>query len=392
MASVNWEKIKEISDMKKIARHCDKDCRLQDNHENEHIDKLVTIYNAQTYDYETICKRIDDRMEYLDSLPNQNKRKDRVIGFALEIPIPDGIPDSKSVDFLNKVNKIISNQIGSKNMLGSYLHFDEVHDYIDSSTKQKRTSMRHAHTLVTAAIDGKLNAREMSNKKNLVKLNNAIEKMCREDYGVAFLTGEKSKSKESVESLKLKSKALELEQRENVVEQREESVAQQEIDVEARERAVAKRESETDIVYKAAYKKLSEADKKLSEVTQREQAVAKREKSVQQAENSMTVKLAALQNRADELEAKELEYEEKMQKERKKMLKDIEQREAILKQRENELADKQKNFNAEVRKQAKSIVEREKEAAARVESDKNAQKQAEMLSESFSSSVFGSND
>ena len=73
--------------------------------------------------------------------------------------------------------------------------------------------MRHGQTLVTAAINGKLNGREMSKKANMTKLNKAVDKMCREDYGVPFLTGEQSKSNESVESLNLKSKALELEER-----------------------------------------------------------------------------------------------------------------------------------------------------------------------------------
>ena len=122
MASVNWEKMHTIGDIKRIARHCDKDCRLTDNHENEHINKELTPYNVQMFDYKTVCKRIDDRIEYLDSLQGQNNRKDRVIGFSLEIPIPDGIPNSKAVEFLNKANKIITNQIGSQNMIASYLH------------------------------------------------------------------------------------------------------------------------------------------------------------------------------------------------------------------------------------------------------------------------------
>lgn len=81
-------------------------------------------------------------------------------------------------------------------MIASYLHIDEIHEYIDAHTKQERTSMRHGQTLVTAAIKGKLNGREMSKKANMTKLNNAIDKMCMSDYGVPFLTGEKSKSNE----------------------------------------------------------------------------------------------------------------------------------------------------------------------------------------------------
>lgn len=329
MASVNWEKIHAVGEMKRIVRHCDKDCRLEDNHSNEHINKELTKYNVQMYDYKTVCKRIDDRMEYLDSLPNQNHKKNRVIGFSLEIPIPDGIPNKKKVEFLNKANKLISDQIGSHNMLASYFHADEIHDYIDAHTKQERTSMYHGHTFVSAAINGKLNAKEMSKRVNMIKLNNAIEEMCMENYGVHFLTGEQSKSNESVESLKLKSKALELDKR---------------------EKAVAQKESEADIIYKAAYKKLSEADKKLSEATQREEAVAKREASATQIENSLTIQIASIQNQADELE-----------------------------EAKNELEERERNFNAEVRKAAEKMLERQRQATATFEEFQKKQKQAERV-------------
>lgn len=335
MASVNWEKIHMVGEMKRKARHCDKDCRLKDNHSNEHINKKLTPYNVQMFDYETTCKRIDDRIEYLDSLQGQNNRKDRVIGFGLEIPIPDGIPDEKVVEFLNKANKIITNQIGSQNMIASYLHIDEVHDYIDAHTKQERTSMRHGHTLVTAAINGKLNGREMSKQANMTKLNKAIDKMCREDYGVAFLTGEKSKSNESVESLKLKSKALELDERENLVEQREEAVAHDEREVEEREKAVAQRESDLEAYDRITHRKREEAEKKLSEANSLMQEAKRREASAKQAENAMVIQNAALQNRADALE-----------------------------EAENELEERKRNFNAEVRKAAEKMLEREKAATA----------------------------
>lgn len=218
MASVDWKKLHTIQDIKNIGRHCDKECRLKDNHENEHIDKTKTHNNAQMCNYNEFCKRIDKRMEYLDSLPKQNKKSDRVIGFSLEYPIPDGIPDSKVIEFLNKANRLIYEQVGSENVIGSFLHVDEVHDYIDSETKQERTSMRHVHTIVTAAIDGKLNGKAMSSKANMCKLNNAIHEMAMRDYGVKFMDGSKRKSRDEVETLKNKSLKLENEklQSENV--------------------------------------------------------------------------------------------------------------------------------------------------------------------------------
>lgn len=218
MASVNWKKLHTIQEVKKLGRHCDKKCRLRDNHENVHIDKTKTHNNAQMCNYEEFCKRLDKRMEYLDSLPKQNKKPDRVIGFSLEYPIPDGIPDNKVIEFMNKANRLIYEQVGSENVIGSFLHVDEVHNYIDTETKQKRTSMRHAHTIVTAAIDGKLNGKAMSSRANMTKLNNVIHEMAMRDYGVKFMDGSKRKSRDEVETLKNKSLKLENEklQSENV--------------------------------------------------------------------------------------------------------------------------------------------------------------------------------
>lgn len=384
MAGVSWKnKLKIPQDIKRQLRHCDGNCRLQDNHANENINKDLTKFNLQTCNYDTACKRFDDRIAYLESLPNRNKKADKVLAFGLDIPIPDGIPNSELRNFTIKVNEIIKNTTGitSDDIVAIYVHVDEVHDYIDSSTKQERTSMRHIHQYVIPNIDNKLNGKIFSSRKNMIAVNNAIEEMCQKDYGVPFMTGEKTKSNESVESLKLKSKALELDERENLVEQREEAVAHDEREVEEREKAVAQRESDVEAYDRITHRKREEADKKLSEAVQREKAVAKREASVQQAENAMVIQNAALQNRADELEKAENELKEKIQQERKEMLQDVERREAILKQREN-------NFKAEVLKEAQSIVEREKQATAKLEEfdkQKTIENQLSKLSNKFGS-------
>lgn len=351
MASVDWKKLHTPQDVKQVMRHCDRDCRLQDNHDNENIDKSMTTYNLQNCDYATACKRYDDRIAYLDSLPKHNKRADRVTAIGLEIPIPDEIPNERVGEYANKVNKIITNLHGKENMLSSYVHVDEVHDYIDSRTKQNRTSMRHIHTFFIPEHDNKLNAKVVCSKKSMIEINKAVDEMTRNDYGISFLTGDydKTQSKQSVERLKLESLKLELEQREQNVEGREEAVAHDEIEINKREKLLNQQKSEIDIVYKSAYKKLSEADRKLSEVTKREQDVARREMSVKQSENAMVIQNAALQRRADELEESERKLEERKQ-----------------------------NFNAEVRKAAEKLLDRQKQAAS-MDDEFQKKRQAERL-------------
>lgn len=228
MASVDWQKIHTAGEAKAIFKHDDKECRLVDNHSNEHINKVLTECNLQTNDYETVCKNYNNRIEYLDSQPKANKRKDRVT------------------------------------------------DYVDSQTKQHRTSMRHIHTYFILEVNGKLNCNAISTKKNMIKLHNDIDKIAQEHFGVQFLTGEKSKSKDSVESLKLKSKSLELEQREKDIEGREEAVAYDEVELEARKKllderevALSKREQETDVVYRSASQRQIQSSQKLSRESKR---------------------------------------------------------------------------------------------------------------------------
>ena len=350
MAGVNWKnKLKSTQDIKRQLRHCDRDCRLQDNHANENINKDLTKHNLQTCDYDTACKRFDDRIAYLESMPKKNNKADKVLAFGLEIPIPDGVPNSELRNFTVKVNEIIKKKTGiqSDDIVSIYTHVDEIHDYIDSSTKQERTSMRHIHQYVIPNINDKLNGKAFSSRKNMIAVNNAIEEMCQKDYGVPFMTGEKTKSTESVESLKLKSKALELDERENLVEQREEAVAHDERELDKREKAVAQRESDAEAYDRITHRKREEAEKKLSEANRLMEEAKRREASARQAENAMVIQNAALQNRADELE-----------------------------EAKNELEERKRNFNAEVRKAAEKMLERQRNATATFEEFENKEKQA----------------
>ena len=109
---------------------------------------------------------------------------------------------------------IISEQYGEDNIIGLYTHYDEKHTYIDAETGKERTSRDHMHVYVIREIDGKLNGKKFSSKRNMTKLNNSIQKMTQADYGIDFMNGTKRKSKDSVETLKRRSEERAIEQRE----------------------------------------------------------------------------------------------------------------------------------------------------------------------------------
>lgn len=207
MASVDFEKIKTVQQLKAYIRHCDKEERKKLEHANKNIDKNKTNRNMQTkWSYEEICKKIDEKMSYFDSLEGQNKRKDRTIGFGMNVPIPDGIPDDKLAECCNKVIRIIKSEQGKDNFIGAYVHVDEVHSYKDAKTGQDRESMRHIQVYDFCADEnGKLNGKQFSSRRNMIKLNKAIHEMMKRDYGVDFMNGTQKKSKDTVEYLKSES-------------------------------------------------------------------------------------------------------------------------------------------------------------------------------------------
>lgn len=215
MAGVNFEKIKSAQHGKALLKHCDKEKRLQtENHSNQQINKALSGSNMQYNNstYESTCKRWDDRIAFLDTLEGQNKRKDRVILFGLEIPCPADLPADKEVDWMKQVNQILLSRFGRDNVMNLYFHRDEKHIYRDSETGEKRESRNHIHAFVVPEIDGKLNGKAFSSKKNMIDLNNQIQLMTQQQFGVDFMDGSKKRSNKSVESLKNASKQRETEE------------------------------------------------------------------------------------------------------------------------------------------------------------------------------------
>lgn len=214
MASVNFQKFKSVTEAKAVLRHCDKEERLAtQRHTNQDINKSHTRANKQLKgNYKETCKRFDERIDFLDSLEGANKRKDRVIMFSLDIPVPKDMKPADYDDWFLKVRNEVAKQYGKENVLQMYVHKDEQHKYVNAETKQECVSRVHAHIPVIPVKDNKLNGKWFSSRANMVKLNNAIQEMTTNDYGLEFMDGSKKKSKASVESLKRASERLKEEQ------------------------------------------------------------------------------------------------------------------------------------------------------------------------------------
>lgn len=224
MASVNIKKHNSTSSAK-VMLHNDKDDRAKDerNHANKHINKQLTANNKQVFDQETANMRKKERLDELDAHPKANKRKDRIVDIAFEAPIPEFVPEAKRIAFVNAFNRAVCEcaNINSRYLINSYLHVDEVHEYVDSETSLSKTSLTHVHTHVIPAFtneDGSvsLNAKKVYDRGLPNRINQAMDDYCMKTYNKTYRDGTKKKGK-SVESVKKVSAELGLMKQEQSV-------------------------------------------------------------------------------------------------------------------------------------------------------------------------------
>lgn len=285
MASVNWKKLHDAVEVKAQFRHSDRDMRKRDNHQNEHINKVLTDSNTALYEsmsYNKTCQAYDERIADYDSKCTRKPRKDRVTCICLEVSAPEELSPDDSERWFHSLCTVIQERYGKEQVLQAYWHRDEVHEYMDSETGKKRLSREHAHIYVFPDVDGKLNARDFQKRSEMVDLNKAIETMTIQDFGIKFMTGKEQKCGRSVEKLKhdseekklqaldeyLNSKQTILHEREKnvrikekVLADREKKVADQETQLKARRASVTRSEAHIST-------KLNEAEKILDNAKQ----------------------------------------------------------------------------------------------------------------------------
>lgn len=298
MASNDFMKLKTSGDVKAQFRHSEKESRKKQNHSNQDINKNMTDLNVsfEMLDYDDLCDKYDKRIEYLDSLPNQNKRKDRVTCFGVETPCPEELPEHLEDAWCKRVYEIERDMFGSDNVIDGIVHRDEKHEYRHAETGKECVSRTHLHTFVVPEVDGKLNGKAFSSKQRMIQLNNAIQKMSQTEFGVDFLTGEGKKSTKSVEQLKNQSLKKEIEavkQKEQFLEARSKRQLERGMELEDREIAISHKEKEL--------------DKKASELQERDLRLKAKENYLNTSENALNGLRKRLKDKEDELQAREAE-------------------------------------------------------------------------------------
>ena len=210
MASVNWQKVKSVQEVKAIIRHDCTDSREAHSHTNEDIDVSMTVSNTDFLGgYDTCVAAYDKRMSELPP----PVRKDAVVGLGFSIPLPHGLPSGAEDEWAEKVFGLMATSYGKDNIVCFVLHRDEVHEYIDPDTHEHKMSRPHVQGIIIPETGGRLCAKEITARSRMQSINKEIHAMTTRDYQLDWMDGTKAKSRGSVETLKQRSAMAELQER-----------------------------------------------------------------------------------------------------------------------------------------------------------------------------------
>lgn len=221
MSSVRFDggKCHGAGEAKAIMRHCDAEQRKEHNHSNADIDTSKTDmnYSMEGLSYEEKCRKYDKRVAECEA--NMAKlRKDRVTMVSVNVKTPEKLPPEKEDEWFRKVYDLISEQYGKENMIDGDVHKDEQHEYYDPDKKEMVMSRNELHAYFVPEVDGVLNAKQAMSRANINKINNAVQRMTMQDYGVEFMDGSKKKGLDTEQAKARSQKAL-IEQQQATIEQ-----------------------------------------------------------------------------------------------------------------------------------------------------------------------------
>lgn len=179
MANSNWNggHAKGRAQAKAWLRHNEKDRRAdpQVDHTNRDIDKSRTHRNfevgpTKNLTYVQKCERLDKRLDEFgypidrDLGPIRHTTPTSVQGIVIYAPDDldndEAEADGRLKKWAEDAVTEAAKQFGEENIIAAYVDVDEVHDYTDAKTGEKRTSKRHIHLYVVPVCEVKAVQRE----------------------------------------------------------------------------------------------------------------------------------------------------------------------------------------------------------------------------------------
>ena len=217
MASINIMKLhgsEAASILAHAHRHDGKDVQYR----NKHIDTARSKDNSTRY-----FKSVHDTAQTAhDEYARLKARVEEIDKVAFEVPVPEGLPADREEKFFSLAYREIASMCGgAENVSTLRIHRDEVHEYVDPVTKERRTSRVHAHVVGIPYVRGKgVNCKAFMSRQALRDLQRRLDDKCRQELGVAFMDGSRQKSRGTVEDLKRASARTEQELAERIASQK----------------------------------------------------------------------------------------------------------------------------------------------------------------------------
>lgn len=266
--------------------------RTREHYGNQDIDKTLADRNEMAGTAEEARARIRETIARVDSVtPPKRVRADRKTVAELCIPAPRaGMSDQDARRFLTAACEALVDAPGM-HVVGVALHGDEVHEYVDPDSKTRAQSRLHIHVLVVPDVPGRgCNMKSWLTKVRYGEINRLMDKVCERELGYPYQDGTKSKSRGTVEVVKIASQRAEAEELAAKIDtMRQEAAKLDRVRQEARQDA-ARATQEADRAVARA--RAAELAQKRSEEAQRQS-----EAQVEAAEG----RLGQVQERADEL-------------------------------------------------------------------------------------------
>lgn len=207
MAGVEFAKF-SLSNLSEMDIHFDLNKRKVCDHSNISIDKNLVEkdYFINASNWEEVKERINSTVEEADKKnPPKRVRKDRKHLFTLCVTCPPELEGTSQEDlFYKKAFEVLSQEVPIE---AGEVHKDEKHQYYDTKKKSMEVSRNHCHFFGACLTnDGRINAHDLINQERCQRVNDVIQQMCLDEFGISYQTGlGRSGEKKTVEQLKAES-------------------------------------------------------------------------------------------------------------------------------------------------------------------------------------------
>lgn len=151
-----------------------------------------------------VMERLRERVRAVDDVqPPKRKVKDRVTVMTYTIAAPDGLSEKQEREFFRVAyDELARFSGGRENVSPGYVHRDEIHDYVDAASGERKTSRAHMHVAgIPYTAEKGVNGKAFETRARMRELNKTIDERCRRELGFKFLTGERGLSGRSVEEM-----------------------------------------------------------------------------------------------------------------------------------------------------------------------------------------------